>query len=70
MGGQVKGQNGINEGQDKTEGNVVCLLQHNYFESALHCYTCMTYTELLVFSMRVGEEGRRKYETQSFRNKC
>ena len=54
MGGQVKGVNGINEGQDRTEGNVVSLLQHNYYGSALHCYTCMIYTII-----EGGWEGRK-----------
>ena len=70
MGGQVKRVNGINEGQDRTEGNVVSLLQHNYYGSALHCYTCMTYIELFVFSMRVGGEGGKEYGTHRFKNEC
>ena len=60
MRGQVKGENRINKGQDRTEGNVFRLFQYNYYERALHCYTCMTYIELLVFPMRVGREGGRE----------
>ena len=60
MGGQVKGENGINGGQDRTEGNMVSLSQHNYYGSVLHGYTFMTHIELLVLSMWMGKEGGRK----------
>ena len=42
------------------EGKRVNLSQHDYYGSVLHNYTCITHIELLAFSMRVGEDGRRE----------
>ena len=61
VGVQAKGKNGINERQDKIEGNMVSLSQHGCYGSVLHDYTCITYIKLLAFSVvSGGEEGREK----------
>ena len=49
---------------------MVSFLQHAYYGSAWHCYTCMTDIELLVFSMRVDGEGGRDHGTQSCKSEC
>ena len=50
--------------------NVVSLFQHNYYRNALHCYTCMIYSEFFIFSMKMGGEGGKEYKTQRFKNEC
>ena len=44
-GGTRSKENRINGGQDRMEGNIVSLSQHDYYGSLLHNHTCITYIE-------------------------
>ena len=68
---RIKRENRSNGGQDRMEGNIVSLIQHDYYGSHLQNYTDLAYVELLAFQREgVGREGGRKVGTQSFRNNC
>ena len=43
----IKRENRINGGQDRREGNIVSLIQHDYYGSHLQNYTDLAYIELL-----------------------
>ena len=49
-------------GQDRMEGNIVSLSQHDYYGSLLQDYTCMTYIELFAFSVGIGGRKGEKLE--------
>ena len=51
---RIKRENRSNEGQDRMEGNIVSLSQHDYYGSHLQNYTDMAYTELLAFPKGMG----------------
>ena len=57
---RIKRENRSNGGQDRMEGNVVSLTQHDYYGSHLQNYTDMAYIELLAFPKGMGGEGGRK----------
>ena len=42
------------------EGNIVSLIQHDYYGSPLQNYRNMAYIELLAFPKGMGGEGGRK----------
>ena len=42
------------------KGNIVSLSQYDFYRSLLHNYTCITYIELLAFSVGIGGEGGRE----------
>ena len=50
---RVKRENRRNGGQDRMEGNIVSLTQHDYYGSHLQNYTDIAYIELLA-SQREG----------------
>ena len=53
------------------EGNIVSLIQHNYYGSYLQNYTDLAYIELLALQREgVGREGGKEVGTQSFKNNC
>ena len=55
---RIKRENRSNGGQDRMEGNIVSLTQHDYYGSHLQDYTDMAYIELLAFQREgVGREG-------------
>ena len=58
--GRIKRENRSNGGQDRMEGNIVSLSQHDFYRSLFHNYTCITFIELLAFSVGMGGEGRRE----------
>ena len=45
---RIKRENRSNGGQDRMEGNIVSLTQHDHYGSHLQTYTDMAYIELLV----------------------
>ena len=67
---KVKRENKRNGEQDRMEGNIVSVTQHDYYGSHLQNYTYITYIELLAFSVGMGGEERGKVGTQRFRNNC
>ena len=67
----IKGESGGNGGQNRMEGNMVSLIQHDYYGSHLQNYTDLAYIELLAFQREgMGREGGKEVGTQSFRNNC
>ena len=55
---RIKRENRSNGGQDRMEGNIVSLTQHDYYGSHLQNYTDLAYIELLAFQREgVGREG-------------
>ena len=68
---RIKRENRSNGEQDRMEGNIVSLIQHDYYGSHLQNYTDLAYIELLAFQREgVGREGGREVGSQSFRNNC
>ena len=57
---KVKRENRLYVGQDKMEGNIVSLTQHEYYGSLLQYYIYIAYIELLAFSVGMGGEERRE----------
>ena len=57
---KVKKKNRINGSQDRMEGNIVSLTQHDYYGSLLHNDTHIACIELLAFSVGIDGEGRRE----------
>ena len=55
---RIKRQNRSNEEQDRMEGNIVSLTQHDYYGSHLQNYRDMAYIEFLASQREwVGREG-------------
>ena len=49
------------EGQDRMEGNIVSLTQHDYYGSHLQNYTDLAYIELLAFQREgMGRKGGKE----------
>ena len=65
---RIKRENRSNGGQDRMEGNIVSLIQHDYYGSHLQNYTDLAYIEFQ--KEQVGREGGKEVGTQSFRNNC
>ena len=57
---RIKRENRSNGGQNRMEGNIVSLIQHNYYGSHLQNYTDMAYIELLAFPKGMDGEGGMK----------
>ena len=55
--GRIKRENRSNGGQDRMKGNIVSLIQHDYYGSHLQKYTDMAYIELLAFPKAMSGEG-------------
>ena len=68
---RIKREKSSNGEQDRVEGNIVSLIQHDHYKSHLQNYTDLAYIELLAFqSEGVGREGGKEVGMQSFRNNC
>ena len=57
---RIKRENRSNGGQDRMEGNIVSLTQHDCYGSHLQNYTDMAYIELLAFPKGMSGEGGMK----------
>ena len=62
---RVKRESRRNGGQNRMEGNIVSLIQQNYYVSHLQNYTDMAYIGLLAFPKGMGGEGGRKRSRNS-----
>ena len=68
---RIKRENRSNGGQDRMEGNIVSLIQHDYYGSHLQNYIDLAYIESLAFQREgVGREGGKEVGTQSVRINC